>query len=106
MTGSSLPIGYRKGVLQREQAAEYLGVSPSLFDEMVGDGRMPKAVVLSERRYGWVQDELDACIAELPRKGQAECVRTDDASEAEKQALEKFDATRKAAQAQKSPASH
>jgi predicted DNA-binding transcriptional regulator AlpA len=54
MTGSSLPIGYRKGVLQREQAAEYLGVSPSLFDEMVGDGRMPKAVVLSERRYGWV----------------------------------------------------
>jgi len=107
MTGSSLPWGYRLGVLNRAQAAEYVGVSPSLFDEMVADGRIPKPVVLSERRYGWAQQELDAAIAELPRKGEADCgVPAADMSDAEKQQLEKFDATRKAAQAEKSAASH
>lgn len=72
MTGSSLPVGYSLGVLNRKQAAEYVGVSPSLFDEMVANRRMPEAVVLSERRVGWIQRELDAAVAALPRKAQAE----------------------------------
>jgi hypothetical protein len=29
--------------LSRDEAADYVGVSPSLFEQMVGDGRMPGA---------------------------------------------------------------
>jgi predicted DNA-binding transcriptional regulator AlpA len=101
---SSLPVGYPLCVLNREQSAEYVCVSPSLFDEMVADGRMPKAIVLSERRFGWIQRELEASIAALPRKGQAEnSASAGDMSEEERKALEKFDAARKAAQTQKHP---
>jgi len=106
-SGSALPVAYVRCVLNREQAAEYLSVSPSLFDEMVGDGRMPRPVKLSERRFGWLQRELDEGAAALPRK---ECVGTVGAvasvSDAERKALEQFDAAREAAKAEKSPAQH
>jgi predicted DNA-binding transcriptional regulator AlpA len=100
MKGSSLPVGYPRCVLGREQAAEYVGVSPSLFDEMVADRRMPEAVELSERRFGWIQQELDAAVAALPRKGRAKSYVAE-MSNAEREALEKFDADRKAAKAEK-----
>jgi predicted DNA-binding transcriptional regulator AlpA len=104
---SSLPVGYSRCVLGREQAAEYVGVSPSLFDEMVADRRMPEAVVLSERRFGWIQRELDAAVAVLPRKGQAEShADVAEMSSAEKVALERFDATRKADKAEKPAAQY
>jgi predicted DNA-binding transcriptional regulator AlpA len=105
MKGSSLPVGYPRCVLGREQAAEYVGVSPSLFDEMVADRRMPDAVELSERRFGWIQRELDAAVAALPRKGQAKSYVTE-TSDAERKALEKFDADRKAAKAEKPAAQY
>ncbi|UQR61769.1 hypothetical protein LRP30_33970 [Bradyrhizobium sp. C-145] len=106
MKGSSLPIGYILGVLSREQAAEYVCVSPSLFDEMVSVGRMPKAVVLSERRFGWIQRELDVAIAALPRKDHIEAVAPVAMSDKDQHALERFDAVRKAAKAQKPFAQH
>ncbi|MCK1567475.1 hypothetical protein IVB08_26550 [Bradyrhizobium sp. 173] len=106
MKGSSLPIGYILGVLSREQAAEYVCVSPSLFDEMVLVGRMPKAVVLSERRFGWIQRELDLAIAALPRKDHIEAVAPVAMSDKDQHALERFDAARKAAKAQKPVAQH
>jgi predicted DNA-binding transcriptional regulator AlpA len=108
MKGSSLPPGYVLGVLNREQAAQYVGVSPSLFDELVANGRMPKGVVLSERRFGWVQRELDGAIATLPRKGETETdgARVGEMSDGERDALEDFDAARKAAKAQKSSAQY
>jgi predicted DNA-binding transcriptional regulator AlpA len=72
MKGSSLPFGYLLGALNRMQSAEYVNVCPSVFDEMVADGRMPKPVVVSERRFGWIQRELDAaprgCRAKLKRR--------------------------------------
>ena len=37
---SALPPSLPPRGLSRVQAAEYIGVSPSLFDEMVRDGRM------------------------------------------------------------------
>jgi predicted DNA-binding transcriptional regulator AlpA len=104
MKGSSLPDGYPRCVLNREQAAEYVGVSPSLFDEMVADRRMPEAVKLSERRFGWIQRELDAAVTVLPRKVQAEShPDVGQIGHEEKEALERFDATRKAAKAEKHP---
>lgn len=39
---SPLPPSLPPRGLSRAQAAAYIGVSPSLFDEMVQDGRMPK----------------------------------------------------------------
>ena len=110
MKGSSLPFGYALGVLNREQAAEYCSVSPSLFDEMVANKRMPPAVELSEKRFGWIQKELDVAIAALPRKGET----SDETapvgqmmmSDPERKALERFEANRKTAKAQKSAAEH
>jgi hypothetical protein len=69
---------------------------------MVADWRMPPAVVLSERRFGWIQLELDAAVAALPRKGQADShADVTEMRNVERKALEKFDATRKAAKAEK-----
>jgi predicted DNA-binding transcriptional regulator AlpA len=108
MKGSALPIGYSRCVLNRECAAEYIDVSPSTFDEMVADGRMPKPVVLSERRFGWIQRELDMAAAALPRKAATESNRAcvGEMGEREREALEKFDADRKAAKAEKPAAQH
>jgi predicted DNA-binding transcriptional regulator AlpA len=105
MKGSSLPIGYTRCVLNRMQVAEYLGVSASTFDEMVADGRMPQPVVLSERRFGWIQRELDAAVAALPRRNAAEAnAHVETVGGEEEKALERFDAVRKAAKAEKSTA--
>jgi predicted DNA-binding transcriptional regulator AlpA len=38
--------------LSRVQAAAYVGISPTLFDEMVADGRMPKPVRINARTCG------------------------------------------------------
>jgi predicted DNA-binding transcriptional regulator AlpA len=57
--------------LARAEAAEYIGVSPSLFDEMVADGRMPKPKVLNARKV-WHRLSLDKAFAELPEEGQKE----------------------------------
>jgi predicted DNA-binding transcriptional regulator AlpA len=45
----------RRG-LSREEAAMYIGISPSKFDELVGDGRMPAPVKIDGRKV-W-----DLCI--------------------------------------------
>jgi hypothetical protein len=96
MKASALPFGYVLGVLTREQAAEYVGgVGVSLFDAMVAHGRMPPAVILSVGRIGWVQRELDLAIAALPRKDHIGSIPQN------ADILEKLDAARKAAKAEK-----
>ena len=50
--------------LSRVQAAAYIGVSPSLFDEMVKDGRMPKPVHINARTV-WDRVKLDEAFAAL-----------------------------------------
>ena len=44
--------------LSREEAAAYVGVGPTKFDEMVADGRMPKALHVDGRRI-WDRRALD-----------------------------------------------
>ena len=54
----ALPAGAIPRGLSRAAAAEYIGVSTGLFDEMVGDGRMsrPKSI---NRRKVWDRYALD-----------------------------------------------
>jgi len=58
----------RRG-LWREEAALYVGVSPSLFDQMVGDGRMPKPKIVNTRTI-WDRLALDQAFENLPDRDQ------------------------------------
>jgi len=51
--------------LSRVEAAQYIGVSPSLFDEMVRDGRMPKPKPINARKV-WDRLRLDQAFEALP----------------------------------------
>jgi predicted DNA-binding transcriptional regulator AlpA len=55
--------------LSRVEAAEYVGVSTGLFDEMVKDGRMPKPKAINARRV-WSRPQLEKAFASLPEDGQ------------------------------------
>ena len=50
LRAGSLPLGVMPRGLSRVQAAEKIGVSPTKFDELVGDGRMPKPKRVDARR--------------------------------------------------------
>ena len=54
------PIG-----LSRETAAAFIDVSPSKFDEMVRDGRMPKPKQIDARRV-WSRAAIEKAFARLP----------------------------------------
>jgi excisionase family DNA binding protein len=56
----------RRG-LSRIEAAMYLGISPSKFDELVKDGRMPRPRMIDSRKL-WDLHELDIAFDELPRE--------------------------------------
>jgi predicted DNA-binding transcriptional regulator AlpA len=62
-----LPLPEKRG-LSREQAAEYIGVSPSLFDQMVADGRMPPPREINARVI-WDRREVDEAFGTLPHRG-------------------------------------
>ena len=53
----------RRG-LSRDESAMYIGVSPSKFDELVADGRMPKPVKIDGRRV-WDIRQLDLAFDAL-----------------------------------------
>src|SRR5215212_8601172 len=53
----------RRG-LSRDEAAVYLGISASKFDQLVSDGRMPNAITLDRRKL-WDIRELDAAFDAL-----------------------------------------
>lgn len=55
----------RRG-LSRIEAADYIGVSPSKFDEMIKDQRMPGPVHIDNRKV-WDVREIDLAFDELPR---------------------------------------
>ena len=62
---STLPPGVLPRGLCREQAAEYVGVSPTKFDQMIADGRMPKPKRV-DARVIWDRLQLDSAFAALP----------------------------------------
>jgi excisionase family DNA binding protein len=51
--------------LSREEAARYVGVGGTKFDEMVKDGRMPKPKRV-EGRVVWDRAALDLAFSDLP----------------------------------------
>ena len=55
---------FRRG-LSREQAAGYIGVSPSTFDKMVIAGQMPGPKRIGTRKV-WDVRALDVAIDNLP----------------------------------------
>jgi predicted DNA-binding transcriptional regulator AlpA len=59
-----LPSNLAPRGLSRAQAAAYIGVSPSLFDEMVRDGRMPKPKRINSRTI-WDRIRLDDAFAAI-----------------------------------------
>jgi hypothetical protein len=61
---SSLPVGMVPRGLSREQSADYYGVSPTKFDEMVADGRAPKPTKIDGRRV-WDIRKLDRAFDAL-----------------------------------------
>jgi hypothetical protein len=64
-----IPPADRLG-LARDEAAEYIGVGATLFDEMVADGRMPKPKTINSRRV-WARVQLEKAFASLPEEGQS-----------------------------------
>lgn len=56
--------------LKREDAATFIGVGTTKFDEMVLDGRMPLPRCIDSRRV-WDRNELEAAFDELPRQESA-----------------------------------
>jgi predicted DNA-binding transcriptional regulator AlpA len=51
--------------LSRSEAAAYVGISPSLFDELVRDGRMPSPKRINSRTV-WDRKRLDEAFEALP----------------------------------------
>jgi predicted DNA-binding transcriptional regulator AlpA len=64
-----LPQSLAPRGLSREQAAAYVGVSPSLFDTLVKDGRMPAPKRINARTV-WDRLQLDAAFVALPSNDQ------------------------------------
>ena len=54
--------------VSREEAADYIGISPTKFDELVRDRRMPEPRAIDGRRV-WCKIELDEAFDRLPRSG-------------------------------------
>jgi len=53
----------RRG-LRRDEAAQYLAISPSKFDQLVHDGRMPKPILI-DRCAIWDVRDLDLAFDAL-----------------------------------------
>ncbi len=51
--------------LSRDQAAFRVGVSGTLFDQMIHDGRMPKPKKINGRRV-WDREAVDLAFRALP----------------------------------------
>ncbi len=61
---SCLPASLPPRGLSRVQAAEYIGIGASKFDELVDDGRMPKPKRIDGRTV-WDRIKLDEAFAAI-----------------------------------------
>jgi predicted DNA-binding transcriptional regulator AlpA len=61
----ALPPTLAPRLVSRDAAAAYVDVSPTTFDEMVRDGRMPRPKRLGGRRKAWDVRALDAAVDAL-----------------------------------------
>lgn len=67
-TPSVLPPSLPPVGINREQAATFIGVSSTTFDEMVQDGRMPQPRMPSKGRIVWDVEELVLAFRKLPHR--------------------------------------
>jgi len=51
--------------MNRDVAADYIGISSSKFDELVHDGRMPAAKRIDRRKI-WDRNQIDRAFENLP----------------------------------------
>lgn len=58
-------LAYPPRGLSREEAARYVGVGSTKFDEMIKDGRMPKPKRVDGRTV-WDRVALDIAFSDLP----------------------------------------
>lgn len=65
---TALPPMLAPRLIRRAAAAEYVGISPTKFDELVKHGRMPKPKCIDARR-AWDVRALDIAVDELPNDG-------------------------------------
>ena len=65
---SPLPIRLPPRGLNRVLASAYIGISPSKFDALVIDGRMPPPKRIDGRKV-WDRDALDQAFVALPEDG-------------------------------------
>lgn len=61
---SALPASLPPRGLSRVQAAEYIGVGATKFDEMVADGRMPLPIRIDSRTV-WDRHKIDEAFVML-----------------------------------------
>lgn len=64
------PYAYPPRGLSRENAARYIGVGLTKFDEMVKDGRMPRPKRI-DGRVVWDRFKIEAAFTDLPGDEQA-----------------------------------
>jgi excisionase family DNA binding protein len=60
-------LSYAPRGLSREEAARYIGVGATKFDEMVKDGRMPRPKRI-DGRVVWDRLKLEAAFSDLPEE--------------------------------------
>ncbi len=70
MTKQPDSTAYPPRGLNRIEAARWIGVGATKFDEMVADGRMPRPKKIDGRMV-WDRLALDAAFSDLPEAGQA-----------------------------------
>lgn len=58
-------LGFIPRGLSRTEAARYIGVGTTLFDEMVADRRMPQPKRVNNRTI-WDRAEIDIAFSDLP----------------------------------------
>jgi hypothetical protein len=68
-------VGIARRGLSRVEAAIYVGISPSKFDQLIAGGRMPGPRRIDSRKV-WDVRELDLFFDELPRHHAEEAVNT------------------------------
>jgi predicted DNA-binding transcriptional regulator AlpA len=70
---SALPPNLPPRGLSRTEAAALIGVSPTTFDKLVADGRMPRPKAIDARRV-WDRLKVENAFANLPEGGTQEGV--------------------------------
>ena len=63
-SSSILPLSLLPRGLSRTEASAYVGISPSLFDQLVKDGRMPSPKHINSRTV-WDRQQLDKAFEAL-----------------------------------------